>query len=138
MNSLNVTGRVVTEPERRMTQSGIVMATFRIAVKRPHVKDQTDFFSVTAWRFTAEYVLNYMHKGNVIAITGYISAIEFEKDGQKRTSFEIVADDVNILSTEPKKPAPQPQPQTPKSEVEAFLSHYRDDPVELNDPDLPF
>lgn len=134
MNIIGITGRVATDIEQRATPSGALVATFSVAVKRPYSKE-TDFFDVVAWRQTAEYVCKYASKGSMIAVNGYLTRRQYDgKDGVKRSVYEIVAEEINVLEgRKQQEPA-----QTPKSEVEAFLSHFRDDPVELNDPDLPF
>lgn len=137
MNSICLTGRLTANPERKMTQSGTVLASFGIAVKRPKVKDAVDFFNCTAWRYTAEYVCKYLQKGSAVAITGYLITNEFEgKDGQKRKTYEIVAEDVNAMqSIQPNAtsaPAPEPTFQGPPYNT---FSQFAEIPP---DPDLPF
>ena len=67
-------------------------------MKRPKVKDTTDFINCVVWRAGAEYLTRYGHKGNVVAATGVLTARKWQdKDGNNRTSFEVVADTVELI-----------------------------------------
>lgn len=93
MNSINLTGRLTADVELKQTQNGVHVCSFRIAVKRPNVKDETDFINCTAWRSTAEFVARYFGKGSMIAVTGYLISRKYEdKNGNKRTDWEVVCD----------------------------------------------
>ena len=99
MNNINITGRLTTDPELKMTQSGVAVCSFTLAVKRPRTKDETDFLTCTAWRQSAEYITKYGRKGNLVAVAGMLTSRKWEdKDGNKRTSYEISANDVELLS----------------------------------------
>ena len=99
MNSVNIIGRLTAEPELKTTQSGIYVCSFTLAVKRPRVKDTTDFLPVIAWRQSAEYISKYAHKGSVVAVNGVLTTRKYETtNGDKRTAYEIVADSVSVLS----------------------------------------
>lgn len=99
MNSCNFIGRLVSEPELKTTQSGLSVCSFTLAVKRPKVKDTTDFLNFVAWRQSAEYLCKYGSKGNLVGVSGTLTSRSYEdKNGNKRTAFEIVADTVELLS----------------------------------------
>lgn len=99
MNSINIIGRLTSDPELKTTQSGITVCSFTLAVKRPRVKDTTDFIPVVAWRQSAEYISKYAHKGSVVAASGVLTTRKYEtSNGDKRTAYEIVADNVSVLS----------------------------------------
>ena len=99
MNSVNIIGRITAEPELKTTQSGIFVCSFTLAVKRPRVKDTTDFLPVIVWRQSAEYTSRYAHKGSVVAVNGVLTTRKYEtSNGDKRTAYEIVADSVSVLS----------------------------------------
>jgi single-strand DNA-binding protein len=86
-------GRLTEDPECRTTNSGITVTSFRIAVGRDFGKNETDFFKVTAWRQTAEFICKYFAKGQMICILGRLQNEQWEdKNGQKRVTAEIVAD----------------------------------------------
>lgn len=98
MNSINITGRLTADPELRTTQSGINCTTFTLAVRRPHTKDTTDFLRCVAWRATADFMAKYLRKGSLVAVTGVMTARDYtDKDGNKRTAYEVQADTVDAL-----------------------------------------
>ena len=92
MNSVKFLGRTTSDIELKRTEGGKSVATFSLAVKRPFTKDTTDFFNVVAWEKTAETLSNYVNKGTMIVIEGYITNRQYEKDGQKRYATEIVVE----------------------------------------------
>lgn len=99
LNNVSLMGRMAADPELRNTQSGIPVTTFRIAVDRTFVpkgqEKQTDWIDIVAWRSTAEFVEKYFRKGSMIAVQGSIQTRSYtDKDGNKRTAFEVVADNV--------------------------------------------
>ena len=99
MNTISITGRLTADPELKITQSGVSVCSFTLAVKRPRTKDETDFLNCTAWRQSAEYLCNYGRKGNLVAVTGALVSRKWEdKNGNKRTSFEISVDNAELLS----------------------------------------
>lgn len=98
MNSINITGRLCADPELKTTQSGVSVCSYNLAVKRPKVKDTTDFLTVVSWRQGAEYIAKFGHKGDVVAVSGVLTTRSWEdKNGNKRTSYEIVSDTVELV-----------------------------------------
>lgn len=94
-NKVILGGRLTSDPELKTTQSGISVTSFRIAVNR-RSKDgnESDFFSVTAWRKTAEFISQYFRKGSCICVSGSLQNREWtDKDGNKRTVTEVQADE---------------------------------------------
>lgn len=83
---------------------------------------QTDFFNVTAWRGLAETISRFCRKGNKIAVTGQIQIRTYEdSEGAKRTSVDIIADDVEFLSPKSNDEArTAEEPKKKKPELEAF------------------
>ncbi len=97
LNRIVIMGRLVRDPELRRTQSGTPVTSVRIAVDRDFKgqdgNKQADFFDVVAWRNTAEFVSKYFTKGRMAIVEGRLQSREWQdKDGNKRTSIEIVAD----------------------------------------------
>lgn len=93
MNSINLTGRLTADVELKQTSNGIPVCAFRLAVKRPNSKDETDFINCKAWRSSAEFVAKYFGKGSMIAVTGYLTSRSYEdKNGNKRTEYEVICD----------------------------------------------
>ncbi len=104
LNCAVLMGRLVADPELRTTPNGVSVTTFRIAVDRSFVRQgeerQADFIDIVAWRSTAEFVTRYFHKGSMIAVQGSIQTRSYEdKNGNKRTAFEVVADNVSFCGS---------------------------------------
>jgi len=110
INRVVLIGRLTRDPELRYTPSGLPVATFTLAVNRPFKnaqgERQTDFIRCVAWRQQAEFVANYLTKGRLTAVDGRLQIREWTtQDGQRRTSAEVVADNVTGLEW-PKEAAP--------------------------------
>lgn len=102
MNRVVLIGRLVRDPELKYTPgTGTAVATFSIAVDRRFSKNgqkEADFIRIVAWGKTAELVAQYMSKGRKIGVSGRIQTNSYEtKDGEKRTSFDVVAEEVEFL-----------------------------------------
>lgn len=95
LNHIVAMGRLTRDPELRYTQSGKPVASFSIAVDRDYQKDATDFISCVAWGKTGEFVQKYFFKGKMIVVSGSLQSRNWEdRDGNKRTSWEINAQNV--------------------------------------------
>ena len=100
LNKAILMGRLTADPELRHTQSNIPVTSFTLAVDRDF-KDKstgersTDFIDVVAWRQTGEFVSRYFTKGRMAVVEGRLQIRDWtDKDGGKRRSAEIVADNV--------------------------------------------
>lgn len=97
-NRVILMGRLTRDPELKTTQSGIPMCRFSIAVDRAYSKGQekqTDFFDITAWRQTAEFVSKYFSKGKCILIEGKLQNNNYtDQNGVKQYRNAIIADNV--------------------------------------------
>lgn len=81
MNSVNLLGRLVNDPEIKATQSGVSVLTFKLAIDRPPSKDgerEADFITCVAWRQTAEFISKYFIKGSMIGISGKLRTRQYE------------------------------------------------------------
>lgn len=107
MNSVQIIGRMTADPELRHTQSGTACTRFNIAVDRrakQGEEKQTDFINIVAWKQTAEFICKYFSKGQRIALTGSIRTGSYtDRDGNKRYSFEIWADNVEFCESKAEK-----------------------------------
>lgn len=135
LNKVILMGRLVAAPEIHQTNSGVMLARFRIAVDRDFKdKDgnrQTDFISCTAWRGTAEFVQKYFFKGSLIALTGSLTVNQYEKDGQKRSSTDVTVAQVYFAGEKPK-----PQMLEQQDQQDNFQPIYDDGPLPWDD-ELP-
>ncbi|MBQ6570328.1 MAG: single-stranded DNA-binding protein [Clostridia bacterium] len=142
LNSVILMGRLTADPELRHTPNDVSVTTFSIAVDRDFARSgterQTDFFNIVAWRQTAEFVCRYFRKGQLVALKGSAQSRSYtDKDGNKRTAFEIVAD--NVYFAEPKRSGDsQPAAETRYEEPSSFSNGSADDFEEIADDDLPF
>ena len=100
LNKIFIMGRLARDPELRRTQTGTPVASFRLAVDRDF-KDRstgeraTDWIDVVAWRQTAEFVSRYFTKGRMAIVEGRLQIRDWtDKEGNKRTTAEVVADNV--------------------------------------------
>lgn len=101
MNIIAVTGRLTSDVDFRTTPGGTNVCTFGIAVQRDYKNSSggydADFFTVVAWRNTADFVRQYFGKGKPIEVSGKLQSRSYtDKDGNKRTVVEIVADKVGF------------------------------------------
>ena len=104
MNRVELVGRLTAKPELRYTNSNIAYTRFSIAINRVVANAQgekeTDFINIVAWGKQAENVANYLDKGRLVAVEGSIQTGSYtDKDGNKRTSFDVRADRVQFLES---------------------------------------
>ena len=88
LNKVIIMGRLTRDPEIKKVNSDISVCSFSIACDRDIVNKQnnereTDFFDVTAWRSTADFVGKYFGKGRMIVVVG-----------NKRSAVDIIAENV--------------------------------------------
>ena len=134
MNTINLIGNICNDLELKQTPSGKSVLNFNLAVKRPFTKDTTDFFTIVAWNQTAEYLSRYARKGVKVAIGGTLTARKYDdKDGNHRTVYEVVANDVEIC--ESAKPAENASTYTPAAYNNAAAPRFED---VADDGTLPF
>lgn len=95
LNKAILNGRLTKTPELKQTNSGKNVCSFTIAVDRNRDREKTDFVPIVAWGKTAEFVNQWFGKGDLITIVGHIEVRSYEdKDGNKRTATEIIAEEV--------------------------------------------
>ena len=141
LNNVILMGRLVADPELKTTQSGVSVCSFRIAVDRDFKSrdgdKQTDFLEIITWRQTAEFVSKYFSKGSMIVVEGSIQTRNYEdKNGNKRTATEIVAERVHFGESKNNAQTPGTPPQakfTASQEAHGDFTEISDD-----SEDLPF
>ena len=100
LNHITIMGRLTRDPELRRTGSGTAVASFTLAVDRDFAprdggERETDFIDCVAWRQTGEFVSKYFTKGRMAVVSGRLQIRSWtDKDGNKRRSAEVVADNV--------------------------------------------
>lgn len=135
-NKAILVGNLTATPELKQTNTGLSVCSFSIAVGRKVAKgaeENTDFFSVVAWRTTAEFVAKYFTKGNPILVCGSLQTRSYtDRKGEKRTVTEIVADEVAFVAQ--KNRDPHGDSYTP----EAYKARESEVLPLAEDEDLPF
>lgn len=125
VNKVILIGNVGVDPEIRTLESGVKVARLRLATterifdrQANETKEHTEWHTVTLWRGLADVVDRFVHKGSQIYVEGAIRTREWtDRDNQKRTSVEIVANDMKLLGRRAEGNAPQQYSQQPSSSV---------------------
>lgn len=105
LNHITLMGRLTRDPELRYTQSQLPVVSFTLACDRDFggrdgAEKQTDFIDIVAWRQTAEFVSKYFTKGSMAVVSGRLQIRDWtDKEGNKRRSAEVVADNVYFGET---------------------------------------
>lgn len=132
MNKVFLIGNLTRDPELNVVSTGVSVCRFTIAVGRRFANadgtKETDFINIVAWRGLADNCGKFLKKGSKVAICGTLQTRSYEnKEGVKVNVFEIVADEVEFL--------------TSKAQAEATAGEKDDQVAELQpiqDDDLPF
>ncbi|MBQ2892862.1 MAG: single-stranded DNA-binding protein [Oscillospiraceae bacterium] len=112
LNHITIMGRLTRDPELRRTGSGVAVASFTVAVDRDFSgrdggERETDFIDCVAWRQTGEFVSKYFTKGSMIVVSGRLQIRGWtDKEGNKRRSAEVVADNVYFGESKRSEGAP--------------------------------
>ena len=104
LNKAILMGRLTRDPELKYTQNNLPVVQFTVAVERNRAaqgqEKQTDFINVVAWRKTAEFVSQWFTKGMMAIVVGSIQSRRWQdKNGNNRTSIEVVADEIQFGET---------------------------------------
>lgn len=114
MNKVFLIGNLTADPELNTSASGTKVAKMTLAIN--NVTGNANFFRVIAWRTTAENVFKYCHKGDKLAIFGYLQQNQYtDKDGVKRSIIDVIADTVEFINV--KQNASQEPNATTKTET---------------------
>lgn len=100
-NTVILTGRLTANPELKTTTNGVSVCSFTIANEVGYGDNKkTSFVPIVAWRGAAEVVAKHFTKGNMIGVEGSVQTRKYQdKDGNNRTAFEIVANNVQFMES---------------------------------------
>jgi single-strand DNA-binding protein len=108
LNKILLIGNLGKDPDLQVTADGTPYTRFSIAVNRRYKagsgeqKEETEWFTIVAWRQLAEICERYLHKGSKVYIEGRLSQRKYtDKNGIERTSVEVIANDMEMLSPKP-------------------------------------
>ncbi len=107
MNRVILIGRLTRDPELRYTRGNTAIAMFNLAVDR-RVKDdgtkETDFIVCKCFNKLAENLAKFQKRGNLISLVGRIRTDSYDdKDGKRKYTIEVVADEIQFLSQKQKQ-----------------------------------
>lgn len=137
LNHIVIMGRLTRDPELRRTGSGVAVASFTIACDRDLKnketgEKETDFIDVVAWRGTGEFVSKYFTKSRMAVVSGRLQIRTWtDKDGNKRRTAEVVADNVYFADSKNdtpntySAPAPVSDSAEPYAETMALINQYQ-------------
>lgn len=147
INQVILMGNLTRDPELRTTPGGQSVCSFSLAVNRSwqdqsgQLQEAVDYFDIVAWGKLGELVNQYLSKGRKCLVQGRLSQRSWEKDGQKHSKVEVVANDVTFLdggqggngggagtSSAPRKPAAK--------SAEPSVEDVDDKPIDLSE--IPF
>ena len=132
MNKWIGIGRLTKDVDFRMTNTGVAVANFTIAINRPFLQNgerQTDYINCVTWRKQAENLSTYVKKGDQVAVEGMIQTRNYEgKDGKRVYVTEVMAESIQFLESKGKS-------QNKKSQRQSDDDPFQEQPIR---EDLPF
>jgi single-strand DNA-binding protein len=145
LNRVVLVGNLTKDPEIRNTPDGTPVANLRLAVNRQWTNKQgereADFFNIVAWRKLAELCGQYLGKGSSVAIDGRLQSRSWDaQDGQRRTTVEIVADNIQFLN----RASAMPETVNTTNVIDNDMNREENIPIEtpavgdIGDDDIPF
>ena len=141
MNKLTIIGNLTRDPESRTTASGSTVCSFTVAVNRRRSSQNSnqpdaDFFRVSAWNQLGENCQRYLAKGRKVAVVGRVSVSTYQgNDGTTRASLDVMADDVEFLSSRQDDAANAAAPAAAAPKAAPVMDTGFQ---EVDDEDLPF
>lgn len=135
MQKITIIGNLTHNPETRTTPNGVSVCSFTVAVNRRFANQdgekQTDFFRVNAWRGLADTCAKYLAKGRKVAVIGELQARLYDgKDGEKRMSLDVQADEIEFLTPKSQAEQTEQAEQQPNTDANGF--------TDVSTDDLPF
>ncbi len=129
LNKVFLIGRLARDPELRYIPNGTAVTTFTVATNRAYTmasgekREETCFVRVVAWARQAELCGEYLSKGSPVFVEGRLQSRSWETpDGQKRSTIEVVAQNIQFLGKTPRGAGEVPVPE-PEGVSEATREH---------------
>ena len=106
MNKIMLIGNLGKDPEGKSTDNGTALTKFTLAVTRKfttssgETKEETEWFTIIAWRKLAEICNKYLEKGKKVYIEGRLTQRKYtDREGIQRVAVEVIANDMEMLSS---------------------------------------
>lgn len=139
MNKVFLIGRLTQDPQASSFESGHSYCRFSIAVNRAYSRDgenKADFINIITWDALAQNCVKYLVKGSQVAVVGSIQTGSYERDGVKRQTFDIRADQVEFLSRANQGTGAPAAPTQSAPLQDQTIDQLRE--VAADDNDMPF
>lgn len=118
INRAVISGNLTRDPEVRSTSGGMEVMTFGVAVNDRRKNQQTgewddypNFIDVTVFGARVPGLSRLLSKGTKVAVEGKLRWSQWERDGQKRSKIELIADEIEVMSRREREPEPEHEPQ---------------------------
>lgn len=130
MNSVTISGNITADPVLRYTQgeNSLAYTKFILAVRRKGKDNEADFVSCQAWKKTAELIEKYVKKGDKIGVEGFLRTGQYEKDGHKVYTTDVVVETVEFFGKAEKKPEKKESAEKKDETPEGFAKLDEDFP----------
>lgn len=147
MNKVILLGRLTRDPEMKNTTTGKAVTRFSLAVdrrfKNKDGQKEADFINIVVWGKQAEFAAQYLNKGSQISVSGRLQVSSYDgQDGQRRYMTEVVADEINFVSSGQKGSAAGSQqasaPQSANNNNMSVMGLDEDFHLMADDDDIPF
>lgn len=129
MNKTLLIGNLTRDVELTTLSNGKYISKFSIAVKRHYRNEEgnieSDFINIVTFGTQAENCAKYLKKGSKVSVVGRIQTGSYEKDGSKRYTFDIIAEEIEFIST-------------PKATNDSAVEPSTPELTEIDDDSLPF
>lgn len=141
MNKVILIGRLGNDPELKYTPNGTAQAQISLATSEKwkdsdgNQKEKTEWHRIVAWRRQAEFVGEWLKKGQLVSIEGKLQTRSWEQDGQKKYMTEIIADNITMLGSRAEGGGGSKAGGPPKDEDAPSGSTEN---IDDDDDDLPF
>lgn len=141
MNKVILIGRLGNDPELKYTPNGTAQAQISLATSEKwkdsdgNQKEKTEWHRIVAWRRQAEFVGEWLKKGQLVSIEGKLQTRSWEQDGQKKYMTEIIADNITMLGSRAEGGGGSKAGGPPKDEDAPAAST---ESIDDDDDDLPF
>lgn len=142
MNKAILVGNLTRDPEHRTTPNNLSVTTFTVAVQRRFTQGEqkADFLNIVTWRGLADNCAKYLQKGSKVGVVGQIQTRQYDdKNGVRRYITEIIADEVEFLTS---KGASEGREELPQRAAQASADDLFGDELAafepVDDAELPF
>ena len=127
LNKVFIMGNLTRDPELRYVPSGAAVANFTVAINRVYKdkagekKEDTSFIRAVVWGKMAEVCGEYLTKGRPVLVEGRLQSRSWEaQDGQKRSTIEVIADNVQFLGGRERKEGQSTYSSSPREKVSSI------------------